>query len=408
MGNEPIQAMFVLLFPAGVPGGFAGFTGHVEGVDALPEEDVRARLDQLHDIEGALLGTEYLSSRRITRWPFGRVMLPMHEDATQEVGAGPQHADLFLVTHTAGVGVWEAWTSLPEEPLVARRFVSWLRSGQGTGPAAVLRERIASATRQFLSDLGTDEAFAFTILRRPDDEPPFDALVAEHADDLIRLLYLDQSDIAFKRRTTKEELDRDFCLRENGISLLSARAALDLRLGEGLMTDPASGTVLAPRSALPLLISIELLLIERAVLRQFHRRLVGTGIPKSLSRLVELKAEVLDGLAEYRGTVAESNRFSSEVTAYGEQVLGLDVLYRTLIERLDALTFEITTRYQQSTNVLQFSLTVVLGSFQASGVAAVIAAIHYAHEPLFVLAWAGGAWLAAASAIAVLLRRRLH
>jgi hypothetical protein len=332
----------------------------------------------------------------------------MHEGAAQEVGAGPHHADLFLVTHTAGVGVWEAWTSLPDEPLDARRFVSWLRSDQDAGPAAVLRERIASATRYFRSDLGADEAFAFAILRRPDDEPPFDALVAEHADDLIRLLYLDQSDIAFKRRTTEEELDRDFCLRENGISLLSARAALDLRIGEGLVTDPAGGTALAPRSALPLLISIELLLIERAVLRQFHRRLVGTGIPKSLSRLVELKAEVLDGLAEYRGTVAESNRFSSEVTAYGEQVLGLDVLYRTLIERLDVLTFEITTGYQQSTNVLQFSLTVVLGSFQASGVAAVIAAVHYVHEPLFVLAWAGGAWLAATSAIAVLLRRRLH
>ncbi len=271
-----------------------------------------------------------------------------------------------------------------------------------------MRERIAAATRQFLSDLGADEAFAFTILRRPDDEPPFDSLITEHADDLIRLLYLDQSDIAFKRRTIEEELNQDFCLREGGISLLSARAALDLRIGEGLVTDPASGAVLAPRSALPLLISVELLLIERAVLRLFHRRLVGTGVPESLSRLVELKAEVLGGLAEYRGTVAESNRFSYEVTTYGEQVLGLDVLYRTPVERLDALTFEITTGYQQSTNVLQFSLTVVLGSFQAASVAAVIAAVHYVHEPLLVLAWAGGVGLAAAAAIATLLRRRLH
>jgi len=408
MGGDSIQAMFVLFFPARVPQAFAGFTGHVDGVDALPADHVQARTEQLHDVEVALLGTEYLKSRRITRWPLGRAVLPMHEAPAQEAGTGPHHADLFLVTHTAGVGVWEAWISLPDEPLDARRFVSWLRSGQGAGPAAVLRERIASATRQFLSDLGTDEAFAFTILRRPGDEPPFDALVAEHADDLIRLLYLDQSDLAFKRRTIEEELDRDFCLRENGISLLSARAALDLRIGEGLVTDPVSGTVLAPRSALPLLISVELLLIERAVLRLFHRRLVGTGVPESLSRLVELKAEVLDGLAEYRGTVAESNRFSYEVTAYGEQVLGLDVLYRTLVERLDALTFEITTGYQQSTNVLQFSLTVVLGSFQASSVAAVIAAVHYVHEPLLVLAWAGGVGLAAASAIAAILRRRLH
>jgi len=35
MGDESIQAMFVLFFPASVPRGFEGFTGYVEGVDAL-------------------------------------------------------------------------------------------------------------------------------------------------------------------------------------------------------------------------------------------------------------------------------------------------------------------------------------------------------------------------------------
>ncbi len=180
------------------------------------------------------------------------------------------------------------------------------------------------------------------VLRRPKDEPSVEALVAERGGDLVRILYLDQSPLALKRRTIEEELTRDFCPREGGISLLSGRGTLDLRVGEGLLGDSASGAVLVPRTAVPFPIVVELLLIERAVLRHFHQQLSGSEAPGSPSRLVDLKAAVLDGLAEYRGTVAASNRFSTKVTAYGEQVLGLDVLYRTLLEQLDALTFEVT------------------------------------------------------------------
>jgi len=213
-----------------------------------------------------------------------------------------------------------------------------------------------------------------------------ETVVADHAEDLVRVLYLDKSLLAFKRTVVEEELARDFCLRDGGISLVAARGALDLRVGERLETDSASGTVLVPRSALPLLVAIELLLVERVILQMFLRQVAGSAVPRSLSHLLELKSEMLDGLAEYRGTVAESNRFSAEVTSYGEAVLGLDVLYATLTERLDALTFDITTRYQQSTNTLQFALTVVLGSFQAASVAAVIASVAYRQGPLLVLA----------------------
>ena len=235
-----------------------------------------------------------------------------------------------------------------------------------------------------------------------------DAVIAERAEELVRVPSLDRSKLALKRRVIDEELARDVSQREEGISSPSARGALDLRVDEGLGVDPLRATVLAPRSALPLLVSIELLLLERAVLHMLHRQLEGDAVPGSPSRLVELKADVLDGLAESRGTLAESNRFSAAVTSSGETVLGLDVLYATLTERLHALTFEITTKYQQKTNTLQFALTVVLGSFQAASVAAVIASVASRQGPLLVRAWAAGVGLAAAAAITALLRRHLR
>ncbi len=395
--------MFVVLFPVPAPRRFAGFRPSIDGIAPVPPDALRARMDQLHDVQAAILGEEYLESHRVIRWPLGRIELPQDAEET-----GPDCADVFLVTHTAGGALWEAWISLPDQPLDPDRFVSWLRSDQATGPVAMLREHLAGVTRQVLLAQGPDEVFPFTVLRLPGDAAPLEAVVADHAEDLVRILYLDRSRLSFKQRVIDEELARDFCLRDGGISLLAGRGALDLRVGEGLGADPASETVLVPRSALPLLVSIELLLVERVVLRLFLEEVAGSAGPRSLSRLLELKAEMLDGLAEYRGTVAESNRFSAEVTSYGEKVLGLDLLYATLTERLDALTFDITTRYQQKTNALQFALTVVLGSFQAASVAAVIASVAYRQGPLLVLAWAAGVALVAAAAITALLRRRLR
>jgi hypothetical protein len=402
MSPVPLQTMFVLLFPARVPRSFAGIGEVGEEVDPLPEADVQARMEQFDEAEVALLGVEYRESRRMTRLPFGRVRFPPPEGER-----GPDHADVFLVTHTTGAALWECWIPAPDRPLDPALYVSWLRSDIDGSPAAMLRERLAAVGQRTASSAETEGGFPFTILRRPIGEPSLDSLVAEQGADLVRLLYLDRSMLAFKSSVVEEELRRDFCLREGGISLLSQRGALDLRTGEGLAISPG-GLVLAPRSALPLLISIELLLIERAVLQLFHARLSQTDAPESLPRLLELKAEVLDGLEEYRGTVAESNRFSGEVTAYGERLLGLDILHRALAERLESVTFEITTRYQQTMNVLQFSLLVVFGALTASSVAAVVAAGRYGQDSLPIVAWAVGTGLVAASAVILLLRRRLH
>jgi hypothetical protein len=403
MRAAPLQTMFVLLFPARAPQPFTGFgDGLPTGIGILPEGDAQARTAQLAEVQAALLGSEYLHSHRLARWPLGRIRLAPSGD-----GQPPGHADVFLVTHTAGAAVWECWLAAPTQPLDAGRYVGWLRPDIGGSPAAALREQLTRASGQDRAPAPAGEVFPFTIVRSPGAGPPLPALAASRGPDLVRLLYLDRSPLPFKPGVVDAELRRDFCLRDGGISLLSQRGAVDLRTGESMPAGPG-GLVLPPRSALPLLITIEMLIIEREVLRLFHDRLSGTGAASSLPGLLALKAELLDGLEEYRGTVAESNRFSSEVTAYGQRVLGLDTLHQALATRLENLTFEITTRYQHTTNVLQFSLTVVIGALQAASVAAVIAAARFGHHLAPALVWAAGAGLAAASAITVLLWRRLR
>jgi|GEM_PF-4342237 len=71
-----VQAMFVLLFPARTPRDPAMLADPPLGFEPIPAGAARARMAQLHEIEVALLGVEYLRSRRITRLPVGRVRLP--------------------------------------------------------------------------------------------------------------------------------------------------------------------------------------------------------------------------------------------------------------------------------------------------------------------------------------------
>jgi len=248
------QVMFVLLVPARVPRSFAGFGGNLPGgVDALPEEEAQARTGQLQEVQAALLGSEYLESRRLARWPLGRVRFPVRPGED-----GPRHADVFLVTHTAGAALWECWIPAPAQPLDAARYIGWLRPDTAGSPAAVLHARLTAASGQVQAPPGAGDVFPLTIVRSPASDPPLPALLAGLGPDLVRLLYLDRSSLPFKPEVIAAELRRDFCLRDGGISLLSQRSAVDLRTGGHL--------VLPPRSALPLLITIELLLFRSTAL----------------------------------------------------------------------------------------------------------------------------------------------
>ena len=156
----------MLLFPTRVPSSFTGFGELPEQVEELPAADAQARMAQLHDVELSLLGKSYLASRRLDRRPLGRIRL------APDPGEGePDHADAFLLTHTAGAAPWECWLPLPAQPLDAGRQVARLQPDGEGSPAALLRERIGVIDRPISSLPQLEDGFLFTILRTRQLEP---------------------------------------------------------------------------------------------------------------------------------------------------------------------------------------------------------------------------------------------
>lgn len=92
----------------------------------------------------------------------------------------------------------------------------------------------------------------------------------------------------------------------------------------------------------------------------------------------------------------------------GERLLGIVELYDALMDRLEAVSFALTTRYQQRMTEMQFWLTVVFGATEIGFIAASIAAWHYPRSELgAVLAWTVGATVVSAGVLVALLRRRM-
>jgi hypothetical protein len=90
---------------------------------------------------------------------------------------------------------------------------------------------------------------------------------------------------------------------------------------------------------------------------------------------------VLDGLEEYYGTLATGNGFSVEVTARGEVLLGIEDLYNAVIDRLEMVTFSITTRYQRSTTRIAVWLSVIFGAVMTGSLAGLITTWFSAGPP---------------------------
>lgn len=396
-GPLMVAPAFMLLFPTRLSRPFSGF-GHLpaEAVE-MSAEQKKAYLAQFSDFEGRLLGESFLETHRMTRWPLGRIMLPNGATGV------PPHADVSLLVHASGVALWEAWLPAPEQAFEADRWIAWLDPEEKDSLPARLWQVIAPVNREFSgSERWSETYFPVTLLSAP--RYPLDVVTGSYSPDLVRLSFLDHAPWPLRDEVVRQELDNNYCMRAGGMTLLSRRSAVDVHARE-MLAGEASPWDLPPRSALSLVITLEILLIERTALQQLYERL-SHNKPKKVEDLLSLKQEVFDELEEYYGAITTATRFSDAITADGERLLGITVLYEAVIDRLDAVSFEITTRYQKQMTDLQFWLTVVFGAVEIGFIASGIATWYYSSELALVLAWTTGATLSAALLLVAILRRK--
>ena len=192
---------------------------------------------------------------------------------------------------------------------------------------------------------------------------------------------------------------------DHGHRLIGRRGALDLHDSRDDSAPEAAALQLPPRSVLQFLITLELLSIERAVLQGLYDRLTHAA-PRSIDGLIGLKKDVMDGLEEYYGSTLASTRFNDVVAEQGEDVLGIVDLFEAVTDRLDMVSFTLTTTYQQRMTMLQFWLTVVFGATEIGFIAATIATWYYASGLGAVLAWTVGAAAVSGGVLVALLRHR--
>jgi hypothetical protein len=398
-----VEPAFALLFSVRLKGAFKGSGTPQPGVSPLPAGESQAYTAGLAEFERRLLGRAFLETRRITRWPLGRIALdgPKSGAAT----GAPDHADVYLLSHKSGVALWEVWLPAPAQPFDAERWIDWLDPEAEDSLVARLW-RVLGPVNHGITGKSTWSGlyFPLTILRAP--LHALETIVRRHGPDIVRLLFLDRSRRALKPELVEEELARDYCARQGGMTLLARRSGLDLHDREDA-AEETLGAGLPPKSALPFLITLELLLLEHAVLQHLYDRL-SRHMPKSVEELIALKQEVIDGLEEYYGAITSATRFSDAVTADGEQLLGVEDIYDAVMQRLEAVSFAITTRSQRHMTMLQFWLTIVFGASEIGFIAASISTWYYHTGLGAVLAWTFGAALVSGLGLAALLRGKVE
>jgi hypothetical protein len=395
-----LQPTFVLLFAVTPAAGGAALATPA-GLQPIPEDVAAGYRERIDERQQRLLGEPYLQARRLQRRSIGRLPLP----ATASDGdpaTDPAWADIHLVVHKSGAAVWEVWLAAPTQPLDAARWTAWLDM---EAPASLARRIWGCLSAGGGAAAHTPEmTLPLMVLRWP--EGSLDELVAAHAHELVKLLHRDTSPQRFKPRFVADELAGDFCRRAQGLSLLARHGALDVHARdpqEGDAPEDHADDGPLPRNTLPLLVTLELLCLERAVLRGFLDRF-GGGVVGSIDELVALRRDIFDGLEEYYGTLAKTHGYTAEATARGEKLFGIHDLFDLVTDRLESLTFEITTRNQQTVSRLGFWLTTSFGAIETGFVAASIATWYYATDLSAVLAWTFGTTLATALGIAALLR----
>jgi hypothetical protein len=395
-----VEPTFVLLFSIRLKGVFTGFEKSSANLLPIPSNEAKTYMNVLNEFEERLLGSAFQQSRRITRWPLGRITL-------NELGENaPTYADVYLLSHKSGVAVWEIWLSAPPRNFNAPNWITWLDSDSEASVVAQLW-RVLSVVNQEISGkpLWSGLYFPLTLLNLP--RLPLAELVQVHGQDIVRLLFRDSSTLAFKPDVVTQELARDYCLRQSGMTFLARRGGIDMREAEENSPQSSQPNPLSRQSFLPFLITVELLVLEHAVLQHLYDRL-SRHVPKSVEELIALKDAVNDGLQEYSGVITNANRMTDAVTSDGEILLGLEDMYNAVMNKLEAVSFAITTQSQRHTTLMQFWLTIVFGATEIGFLGASLATWYYRTGLAVVLAWTIGATIVSGLTLMLVLRGKIE
>lgn len=399
--EQPISVPgFFLLFSNRLPPVFNKFSKRPDGFAPLPETTCNTLNRWRAAAQSHVLGPAFIQSDRLAVHPLGRIDLGGSKD--QE----PCHADVCLITHVAGVALWEVWIPAPRQSFSPELWINWLDINQTDSMAERVWQRLSTISQSIAGTSDYDDYYPLSVIRLPDIE--LAGWLDAHAEQVVSLLWRDQISRPLKTNVVIDELARDTCPRVGGINLIGRRSALDLHdLNDKSNTLEAEALDLPPRSAFPFLITVELLCIERAVLQGLYDRLTHAG-PHSIDDLLTLKKEVMDGLEEFYGATLASTRFNDIVAEQGDAVLGIADLFDAVTDRLDMVSITLTTEYQQRMTALQCWLTVVFGATEIGFIAASLATWYYRSGLGVVLAWTVGAAVLSGGVLVTLLRCRLR
>jgi len=383
-----VSPAFVLLFAmtADAAARRATMPAGLQPMSEIASESYRSRMEPL---ERRLLGNTYRKASRLQRTAVGRLSL---EGRVGDLS----HADIHLVVHKCGAALWEVSLFGAHQPVDVAKWVALLDFESRDSMARTVWETLA-ATRP--GDAVVPEIYVpLAVLQFPDGA--LAPLVERYARDLVNLLHRETSG-RFKDGFVATELAADLCRDEDGLWLMARNGAVDVTARAKQGEEPQ-----LPVDVLPFLLALEVLCLDRAVLRsflnRFERRTYGT-----VDDLIRLRAEMIDTLEEYYGTLAKTHGYTADSIARGEALFGIDDLFEAVVDRMEALTFEITTRNQRSVNRLGLWLTTSFGAIQTGSVAASVAVWYYTNNVVAVLGWTVGVTFLTALAISSLLRWRL-
>lgn len=384
-----VAPVFVLLF-AMTPDAAAERATPFDGLQPISGDASQSQRSRMELLQRHLFGESYSQASRLKRTAVGRLSLPGHAGELT-------HADIHHVIHNCGAAVWEVSLFGPPQPVDVARWIGWLDLESRDSPARIIWDKL-TADRQGKASI-PELYVPMAVLRFRDGT--LGEIVERHGRELVTLLHRNASGARFKSGFVRSELAADLCRDEDGLWLLARNGAIDVNAH----SNDAEESQL-PRDTLPLLLTLEVLCLDRSVLRSFldlfAQRAYGT-----VDDLIQLRRKIFDDLEEYYGTLAKTHSYTADAIARGETLFGIDDLFEAVVDRLEALTFEITTRNQQSVNRLGLWLTTSFGAIETGFVAASIGTWYYTTNLYAVLGWTVGVTFATAFAIATFLRWKM-